>query len=443
MKQLALYVQDTITVKNWSFNVGIRGDIYNGLSKATQAEPRLGVAYNIKQTNTVLRVSYARTLETPFNENLVLSSRGCLDPVVANLFAAAGEGCTDPNTGAVTIVPSTLPPGYRNEFHAGLQQAFGKYLVVDGEYIWKYTHNAYDFSILGATPITFPIAWNNSKIPGYAIRANVPNYHGFTALVVMSSVAARFFNPQIGGVGAVPIEPGEFSPFRIDHDEKFNLTAHLQYQFFKRGPWVGFNWRYDSGLVAGPVPCAGGNCANGPAGQRYGGRRVDPDARPTISSWTFLRHGSRNATTTPISPDSICPASLYGSYKVADTASWDRGDDRNPPRVAARNLFDVAIGHDNLFRGDRYKWSAAPHGDQHHQQRRGLQLPLNLQRHALRDTTRADGSRSAFISSNDCGKPGDGKWKAVSREPRRSRWDIEGARWQVSQRIESEISERN
>ena len=32
-------------------------------------------AYNIKKTNTVLRVSYARTLETPFNENLVLSSR--------------------------------------------------------------------------------------------------------------------------------------------------------------------------------------------------------------------------------------------------------------------------------------------------------------------------------------------------------------------------------
>ena len=118
------------------------------------------------------------------------------------------------DNGAVNIAPSTLPPGYRNEFHAGLQQAFGKYLVVDGEYIWKYTHNAYDFSILGATPITFPIAWDKSKIPGFAIRANVPNYHGLTALVVMSSVAARFFNPQIGGVGAVPIEPADF---RLSH----------------------------------------------------------------------------------------------------------------------------------------------------------------------------------------------------------------------------------
>jgi hypothetical protein len=45
-----------------------------------------------------------------------------------------------------------------------------------------------------------------------------------------------------------------FGAFRIDHDEKFNQTTHLQYQIGKRGPWVGFNWRYDSGLVAGAVP---------------------------------------------------------------------------------------------------------------------------------------------------------------------------------------------
>ena len=34
----------------------------------------LGIAYNIKKTGTVLRVAYARTFETPFNENLLLSS---------------------------------------------------------------------------------------------------------------------------------------------------------------------------------------------------------------------------------------------------------------------------------------------------------------------------------------------------------------------------------
>ena len=165
VKELSLYVQDTITKGSWSFNLGIRGDMYNGLSTASQAEPRVGIAYNIKPTNTVLRISYARTLETPFNENLIIATTGCDVPVIAAL---------------IPCVPANSPAGYRNEFHAGLQQAFGKYLVIDGEYIWKYTHNAYDFSVLGNTPITFPIDWHNSKIPGFLLRASVPNFHGFT-----------------------------------------------------------------------------------------------------------------------------------------------------------------------------------------------------------------------------------------------------------------------
>jgi hypothetical protein len=32
-------------------------------------------------------------------------------------------------------------------------------------------------------------------------------------------------------------------------------------------------------------------------------------------------------------------------------------DDKNPPRIASRNLFDLAVGDDNLFRGERFKWS--------------------------------------------------------------------------------------
>ena len=139
-----------------------------------------------------------------------------------------------------------------------MQQAFGKHAVVSGEYIWKYTHNAFDFSVLGNTPITFPIDWHNSKIPGFAIRAEVPETHGFSAYFVTSSVAARFFPPQIAGAGATSGVAVGY-PFRIDHDERFNETTHIQYSLpgdkFTRGVWIGFNWRFDSGLVAGSAPC--------------------------------------------------------------------------------------------------------------------------------------------------------------------------------------------
>ena len=333
VKELALYAMDTITKGNWSFNLGLRGDLYRGLSSVSEIEPRLGVAYNIKPTNTVLRISYARTLETPFNENLVVATTGCNVDVIAAL---------------IPCVPANSPAGFRNEFHAGLQQAFGKHLVIDGEYLWKYTHSAYDFSILGNTPITFPIVWHNSKIPGFALRASVPDFHGFTALVVMSSVAARYFPPQVGGLGVTVGQSG--SVFRIDHDEKFNQTTHLQYQPWKRGPWVGFNWRYDSGLVAGAVP------------DFATALTFDGDQQAAIGLFCAGPSGQR-VFATLTSPLSNAPTSCgasptgTGATRISIPTDGTENDDKNPPRIAPRNLFDLAVGHDNLFGGDRYKWS--------------------------------------------------------------------------------------
>lgn len=348
IRQLALYFQDTISLKNWTFNLGIRGDVYNGLTTATQAEPRIGIAYNFKPSHTVLRVSYARSLETPFNENLILASAGCSDAVV-NALQAAIQG--------YPCIASPLTPGLRNEFHAGLSQQFGKYFVLDGEYIWKYTHNAYDFSVFGNTPITYPIEWHNSKIPGFAIRGSMPNFHGLTAFVVMSHVSARFFEPQVSGIGITPASEGDSGVFRIDHDEAFNQTTHLQYQPKKDGPWISFNWRYDSGMVAGPLPCAGGDCANGPAGTDS---VVDvSNLTPDQQFQAGLYCGSVHATpTTPISPTGLCPVSEYGSNLVKIPAAGTENDDHNPPRIAARNLFDIGVGDDNLFHTERYKWSA-------------------------------------------------------------------------------------
>ena len=351
VKELALYVRDVITKGNWSLNLGLRGDLYNGLTVARQAEPRVGVAYNVKKTNTILRVSYARTLESPFNENLILSSTGCSNAVLAPLLL-----CTPGASGA-------LNPGFRNEFHAGLEQAFGKYLVFSGEWITKYTHNGYDFSVLGNTPITFPIEWHNSKIPGYAGRLSVPEIHGFSALMVFSSVAARFFQPQIGGAGST-VATAAGLPFRIDHDEKFNQTTHLQYQPWKRGPWVGFNWRYDSGLVAGNAPCYGVGDANDcpqstTIGAQPGVFLQDVFGNPLSADQEFQAGFTCNGIrATPTSPlPSPCPAPL-GSSLIQVPANGAENDDHNPPRIASRNLFDLSIGHDNLFHGDKYKWSA-------------------------------------------------------------------------------------
>jgi Carboxypeptidase regulatory-like domain/TonB-dependent Receptor Plug Domain len=354
VKELALYAQDQITTGNWIFNVGLRGDIYNGLTTASQVEPRVGISYKVKPTSSVLRISYARTLETPFNENLILSSQGCLNAVLSPLLA-----CSPGSSG-------TLQPGFRNEFHAGFQQAFGKNIVLSGDYIWKYTHNAFDFSVLGNTPITFPIDWHNAKVPGFDARADVPSFHNFSAYIVMSSVAARFFPPQVGGAGATVGATG--LPFRIDHDEKFNETTHVQYQTpFKirnaTGPWIGFNWRHDSGLVAGSVPCY--NPLSNDPNSACGATSILLDGQPAVnlSGLTadeeaqagLICDGQRATPSNPL--PAACLASEFTSSLVRIPKPGTGNNDTNPPRIAPRDLFDASVGEDNLFHGDKDRWS--------------------------------------------------------------------------------------
>ena len=369
IKELGTYAQDTISKGPWNVYFGVRGDFYNGLDTSSkQPEPRAGVAYNIKRSNTVLRISYARSMESPFNENLVLTGTGCSNNVVGAIMVLA-QG--------LTCNTSPLHTGFRNEFHAGFEQAFSRYFVLSGEYIWKYTHNGYDFNVFGTTPITLPIEWHNSKIPGFAIRGSMPEFHGFSALVVMSHVAARFNPPTVAGI-APPAPPAWF---RIDHDEVFNQTTHIQYQPWKRGPWMGFNWRYDSGLVAGFVPCEAptATCSftTSPAD---GGPSSNLNPQGTISLLNNLNgapltadqefqsglscNGVRATPTTyiglPVGQGvayNYCPANQLTSSLVKIPAPGTEQDDHNPQRIQPRSLFDLSVGHDNLFNSDKYKVS--------------------------------------------------------------------------------------
>ncbi len=152
------------------------------------------------RTNTVLRASYARTLETPFNENLLLSS-------------ATGSGGLARE--CLRLGMQSLKPGNRNQFNTGFQQGIGKWLIIDADYFWKYTHNAYDFTVLFNTPITFPIAWHNSKA-GW--RHGPREHHQSARLSGLPDASghtrARFFPPEVGGLISAGRSPHQRLPDR-------------------------------------------------------------------------------------------------------------------------------------------------------------------------------------------------------------------------------------
>ena len=70
----------------------------------------------------------------------------------------------------------------------------------------------------------------------------------------------------------------------------------------------------------------------------------------------FTCNGVHATPTVPL--PSICLASQFGSTLAQVPSPGTQNDDHNPARTAHRNLFDLAIGDDDLFKGDRYKWSA-------------------------------------------------------------------------------------
>jgi outer membrane receptor protein involved in Fe transport len=75
IKQQAFYLQDSVSLtRNLRLSTGVRFDRYDGISYGTQWQPRLSAAYHLPTTNTIFRLAYSHSYETPQNENLVLSS---------------------------------------------------------------------------------------------------------------------------------------------------------------------------------------------------------------------------------------------------------------------------------------------------------------------------------------------------------------------------------
>ena len=313
INQYAVYVTDTIKLGHFTINPGLRFDRYDGLASANGVQPRIGVSYLISATDTVLRASYARTFETPFNENLILASGTGVGGLAENVFGS-------------NSVP--IQPGRRNQFNTGLQQRLGRWVIVDADYFWKYTDNAYDFGVLFLTPIAFPTAWQKSKLDGVTARVSTISIHGFQANLTLGHNRARYFPPGVGGL--IPLGGLSGGVFRIDHDQAYQQTVALRYQRPKNGEWIDFTWRYDSGLVVSGVP--------------------DSDAALglTAAQQVAIRVSCSGVLATYDNPITSCNNPVQ-SKLVNLPAAGTEDDDHNPARVKPRNLFNVAFGADNLF----------------------------------------------------------------------------------------------
>jgi Carboxypeptidase regulatory-like domain len=322
IREESAYAQDGIRLGQLNLNLGLRYDNYDGLGKGSAFQPRVGFAYRLPATGTVLHMSYARVFLTPYNENLVLSS------------STGAGGLGNGSFGASRAEP--LMPAKRNQFNVGFEQEVGGKLTVEGEYFWKFTRGAYDFNTILNTPLNFPIQFRKSKIDGAMVRVTLRPAHGFSAFTVIGHTRSRLFGPEIGGIN---FGTAYASVARPDHDQGFEQTTNLQYQLARqgfRGLWLGLTWRFDSGLVVVSVPdYATALTLTGDEQNAMGLYCGDTFAsvKQPLRSCDMPHSGS---TLVHIAPP--------GTYNA----------DTNPSRIASHSLFDVAVGSENLWKREHY-----------------------------------------------------------------------------------------
>jgi hypothetical protein len=248
----ALYAQDSIRLGALTVDVGVRYDHNNLPVTDAQLEPRIGLAYFLDSTGTVLRASYNRVLYTPEYENILFSS----SPEVAALAPPVIQQSRQLGGGSL-LVHSERQDAYT----LGVEQAIGSRLRLDVDAWERRSTYAGDQDQFQNTGIVFPVAFASGRLHGWDVRLDLAVTHGVRGFLSLGHTRAIYVAPPVGGLFLDAGALGDLTagPFIIDHDENLALESGVTCDLGASGAWVGADVRYDSGLVtdANPADLAG------------------------------------------------------------------------------------------------------------------------------------------------------------------------------------------
>ena len=304
-------------------------------------------------------------METPYNENLLLSSG------VGNGADLVGES-----------VP--LAPGRRNQGEVGVQQALGKWAVADFGYFNKRTDQRLRLrrAVRHADRVSdFLGSLEDRRLhrPRQHRRARrVQRLRGDGAyqrdLLAVRATAASSSSRRAASSGSTTIR----SSMRRSTCSRRSTSTH--------GVWAALSWRYDSGLVAGSVPDFATALA------------LSGDQQAAIG----LFCGSTVATRD--SPIASCSSSDRGAKRLVIPADGTEDDVNNPPRVAPRHIVRPRFRRRQPVPQRQGEGEAALQRAERDEQGGALQLPVDVHRHTLRQPPRLPGAcGSEFLAAGWAG----------------------------------------
>jgi hypothetical protein len=237
-----LFGQAVIRTRALTATLGLRHDEYAFLVRARGLQPRASVAVTLPGALGVLRASVNRNLQTPPNENLLLSNSQQAAALAPESVRQALGGRAEP-----------LQPERQTVLETGWQRAVGALGTLDVAAYRKRSTDQQDNNNFFNTGIIFPVTLAAIDTWGVEGRLSLRERRGVSGSLSVTTGRAISTPPFTGGLflGQDAVALLSAGPFAIDHDQR--LSVHGTVYADLPGPlWLSGAVRYDSGLVSNP-----------------------------------------------------------------------------------------------------------------------------------------------------------------------------------------------
>jgi hypothetical protein len=226
--QASLYAQDHFSpIANLTVDVGLRWDHFDLVQTRVQVSPRLGIAYHIGRTNSVVHVAYNRFFTPPPIEYALLS---------AKLGEQAGFGPAQP---------------YRqNYYEVGWTQQFTPKFTAEFSAYRHTGSNSFENTELGISRLFVPTNFSSARARGAEVALNLRQLEkfGISGRLQYAIAQVAFIGAVTGGFTDEPLAVGEI--VRPVFDQRHTATGSIYYRNAWHDFWSGMNFRYGSGNPA-------------------------------------------------------------------------------------------------------------------------------------------------------------------------------------------------
>ena len=231
--QASAYVQDHFSpVRNFWIDVGARYDHFRLVRTGVQLSPRIGIAYHVDRTNTVIHAAYNRFFSPP--------------PIEYSLLASfIGHNAVVPSQRVGDVQAYT-----QNYFEVGLAQELHPRISLELNAYLHTGHNSFENHEISISRIFLPTNFHTARATGAELIVNMRQFErlGISGRFQYAVGRTFFYGPVTGGfTGDEILAPGE----RImpAFDQTHTGTAQLFYHNRWRSFWAGSAMRYGSGTV--------------------------------------------------------------------------------------------------------------------------------------------------------------------------------------------------